>query len=113
MASYRSNFKFEDDYIKLTRGDTLSFGVEIDGVDELDTAFFTCKKDVNESTVLFQKSLNNGIVKQGNAYAVRVAPADTKDAEIGKYFFDLQIGVNDDVFTILKGILEITYEVTE
>ena len=113
MANYRSNFKFENEYIRLTRGDTLSFGFEIEGVDNLETAFFTCKKDINDNVNLFKKSLGNGITKTDDGYVVRVAPADTKNAEIGKYFYDLQIGVNNDIFTVLKGVLELTYDVSE
>ena len=62
---------------------------------------------------LFKKSLGNGITKTDDGYVVRVAPADTKNAEIGKYFYDLQIGVNNDIFTVLKGVLELTYDVSE
>lgn len=113
MADIRSNFKFENEYIRLTRGDTLSFGFEIEGVDNLETAFFTCKKDINDNANLFKKSLGNGITKTDDGYVVRVAPADTKNAEIGKYFYDLQIGVNNDIFTVLKGVFEITYDVSE
>ena len=113
MENYRSNFKFENEYIRLTRGDTLSFGFEIEGVDNLETAFFTCKKDINDNVNLFKKSLGNGITKTDDGYVVRVAPADTKNAEIGKYFYDLQIGVNNDIFTVLKGVLELTYDVSE
>lgn len=113
MADIRSNFKFENEYIRLTRGDTLSFGFEIEGVSDIDTAYFTCKKDINDNVNLFKKSLGAGITKTDEGYIVRVAPADTKDAEIGKYFYDLQIGVNNDIFTVLKGVLELTYDVSE
>lgn len=113
MADIRSNFKFENEYIRLTRGDTLSFGFEIEGVSDIDTAYFTCKKDINDTVNLFKKSLGDGITKTDEGYILRVAPADTKDAEIGKYFYDLQIGVNNDIFTVLKGVLELTYDVSE
>ena len=32
-------------------------------------------------------------------YKIRVAPDDTKTIETGNYYYDLQIGVNDDIFT--------------
>lgn len=113
----RSTFRMEDEYITMTRGDTLSFGMEIkddsgSGVD-LDTAYMTCKKSFTDETNIFKKSLEEGITKVGDGqYAVRVAPEDTKDVAVGKYFYDLEIGVNGDVFTVKKGVLELEADVT-
>lgn len=113
----RSTFNMEDEYITMTRGDTLSFGMEVtdeegDGI-ELDTAFFTCKKSYSDDEYVFQKSLTSGIsMIEAGQYAVRVAPADTKDLDAGKYFYDLEIGVNGDVFTVKKGVLEIEADAT-
>ena len=121
MDIKRTNFKFlnDDKYITMTRGDTLSFGIELlDENDEafttnLASAFFTCKHNHTDATNIFRKSLGNGITRTGTGqYVVRVAPNDTKDVEAGKYFYDLQIGINSDVFTILKGVLEIEQDVT-
>jgi hypothetical protein len=111
----RTSFKMEEQYITMVRGDTLSFGLYIDGLGEqdLDTAFFTCKSNKSSEVNVFQKSLGSGITKYDDEkYIVRVAPEDTKDVEAGKYFYDLQIGLNDDIFTVLHGVLEITQDVT-
>lgn len=104
---------WEDRYVLMTRGDTLSFGIEIEGLDQdLETAFLTCKKNHNEAP-LFKKTLGDGITKQETGkYVVRVAPEDTENLEPGKYFYDLEIGANGDIFTILKGVLEIERDVT-
>ena len=104
---------FDDRYVTMTRGDTMSFGIEIEGLNQdLETAFFTCRKDLTESPV-FQKSIGNGISKVGNQqYAVRIAPEDTANLQPGRYYYDLQLSVNSDVFTILKGVLEIDNDVT-
>lgn len=104
--------------IEFTRGDTFSFGVKLYELgQELEGAKFTCKLNQDDETPLFQKTLNNGIYLAGSdlddySYKVRVAPEDTKDLEPGKYFYDLQIEVNDDVFTILKGVLTLEFDVT-
>lgn len=104
--------------IENTRGDTLSFGVEIEDLgQELDTAYFTCKQNPDDDTPLFQKSLDNGITLDHITdnkyyYVVRIAPDDTKGLEFGKYYYDLQIGVNEDIFTVAKGILTLEYDVT-
>lgn len=100
--------------IKMVRGDTLSFGMEFTGLDQdLDTAYFTARDNYN-GTILFQKSLANGITKvETGKYRVRVAPADTASAISGMYVYDLQIGVNGDIFTLMRGILELQHDVTE
>lgn len=101
--------------LTMTRGDTLAFAVEIGGLNQdLSTAYFSCKKELSDESYAFQKTLTNGISKvETGKYRVRVAPTDTKNLELGEYYYDLQIGVNSDIFTILQGRLTITYEVTE
>lgn len=114
----RTNFHMEEKYIRMVRGDTLSFGIQIMDEtgrpfkQELDNASFTVKLNVADKP-LFQKTLANGISKTGNGeYVVRVPPDDTKNAKAGKYFYELEIGVNDDSFTIMHGILELEQDVT-
>ena len=95
-------------YICMIQGNTLSFGVEFKGLDQdLTTATFTVKSSYG-GDLIFQKSLGNGITKvETNKYRVRVAPEDTEDVAAGNYFYNFEIGVNSDKFTIIKGILEI------
>lgn len=105
--------------LEVTRGDTFSFGVEIDSLGQaLETTYFTCKSNYDDENYLFQKTLNDGItldkVEGGNYfYKVRIAPQDTQELEPGKYYYDFQIEVNSDTFTILKGVLTIEFDVTE
>lgn len=115
----RTNFDFHDKYIKMTRGDTLSFGIEITDEyglpfkQDLDRATFSCKSNRTDSRFLFKKTLADGISKVGEGqYAVRVAPRDTSGAKAGRYFYDLEIAVNGDVFTVMKGIIELEQDVT-
>lgn len=104
----------------IVKGDTFSIGIEIEfdeSPQQLDSAYFTCKSIINNE-MCFQKSLGDGIsyVKQdGNKlyYRVRVEPGDTKVLEPGNYYYDLQICENEDIYTILKGILTIRSEITE
>lgn len=101
--------------IILTKGDTFSFAIEFEGLDqELTNIYFSCKEETSSRVYIFQKSLNNGVTKINNStYRVRVAPEDTKNIESGSYFYDLQISANGDVFTILKGKFIVEYEITE
>lgn len=96
--------------INNVRGDTYSLGLTVEDIDQaLDTVYFTCRDSLNDnSSILFEKSLGNGITlteeTEGKySYAVRVAPADTKNLQAGIYYYDLQIGINEDIFTVMKG----------
>ena len=103
-----------DKNLKMVRGDTLSFGLEIEGLgQDLDTCYFSCKLNPDDTNYVFQKSLNSGISKVSTGkYRVRVAPSDTSNVEVGNYYYDLQIGVNGDIFTIIKGVLIIEREIS-
>ena len=110
----RTNFRMEPEYITMVRGDTLSFSMEIiDLGGDLDSAYFTCKKDLDSDDVAFQKSIGDGITKVAtDTYTVRIAPDDTYDLDVGRYWYDLVIGKNGDVFTVKHGVLELVYDVT-
>ena len=102
MNFYRKN-------IRHTRGDTYSIGFV--SSEELDNVYFTCRDGLNDdSELLFQKKLGDGItlteITEGEypyEYAVRVAPEDTRNIQAGTYYYDMQININEDVFTIMKG----------
>lgn len=98
---------------KMVVGDTESFGFEITGVSGIDSAFFSCKRESQDTSYLFQKSLGNGIEqRENNRFVVRVAPEDTQNLSPGQYYYDLEVGANGDVFTILRGILTLVPEIT-
>lgn len=111
MRMFKNNLNLET-----TKGDTLTFGVAIiDLGQEVDSAYFTVKNNYDDDP-LFQKSLNNGIdldhiEGQDYYYRVRIAPSDTENLEPKKYYYDFEISVNGDRFTILKGILDIEFDV--
>lgn len=105
--------------ITAVRGDTIALGVELldeDGeliTDDLDEAYFSCKEDPNNDEYVFQKTLSDGITKvsTGN-YTIRVAPEDTENLDVGTFFYDLEIHINDDVYTPLKGKLKLEQDIT-
>ena len=111
----RTNFQFENQNITMVRGDTVAFNVEIyDEEDQpvtVDTAYLTCRKATNSGTI-FQKDLGHGISQQSGLMSVRIAPEDTRDVEEGRYFYDFQIGVGEDVYTIMIGMLSIEQDVS-
>lgn len=99
--------------IKMVKGDTESFGFEIEGVENLDAAYFSCKRNSQDENYLFQRSLSNGITKRAeNQYVVRITPDNTALLEPGQYWYDLEIEKNGDIFTIFRGVLELLPEIT-
>lgn len=97
----------------MIRGDTLAFNVEVPSIKtDLDTVTFTCRS-VGTNTILFQKTLEDGIVKlDTGVYYVRVAPGDTENVSPGTYNMDLQIEMGVDRYTILQGTLKIVQDET-
>ena len=98
--------------IRHVKGDTFQSAVTVENLgQDLESSYFTCRDSLNDnSKILFEKSLNNGITlveydeeNDIRKYAVRINPDDTKDLQSGTYFYDLQISVNSDIFTIMKG----------
>ena len=99
--------------IQMVKGDTESFGFEVEGVDSLDAAYFSCKQNSQDTEYLFQKSLDYGITQdENNRFSVRIAPSDTQNLEPGQYWYDLEIQKNGDVFTIFRGVLDILPQIT-
>lgn len=107
-----------NDNLKMVRGDTFTFTIEIDGLTtDLTDAYFSCKKNKDDDNYVFQKSLGSGIEKTdetdtSKSYKVTIAPTDTSDVDEGNYYYDLQIAVDGEIFTPLLGILNIVADIT-
>lgn len=98
--------------IRHVKGDTFSCGLVVEGLgQDLDGAYFTCRENLNDnSDILFQCSLGDGISrveyddeKDIRKYAIRVTPSKTENIQAGTYYYDEEIRVNGDVFTIMRG----------
>ena len=101
--------------INLVRGDTLAFDVKVSELDgsDITSMYFSAKKKATDTEYAFQKSLSDGITLVAeNTYKVRVAPEDTADLDVGKYVYDLQIGLGPDIYTILMGVIALIQDVT-
>ena len=105
--------------LELIKGDTLVFDFEIEGLkQDLESCFFSCKKDKTNSEYAFQKSLSNGITKidtteNSRIYQVKILPEDTRNMKAGYYYYDIQIKVGGDVFTPLLNQLKIIEDITK
>lgn len=107
--------------IRHVKGTTYSCGFVVEDLgQDLDTIYFTCRAGQNDdSEVLFEVELNDGITlveydseTDTRKYAIRVAPELTQDLQTGTYFYGLQIGVNNDKFTIMRGNFTLEQDAT-
>lgn len=105
----RANLEVIDKNVTIVRGDTLSFAIMCNDQNgeliPINEAIFSCKKNPDNEEYVFQKTLGDGITRVDDHYVVRVSPQDTEEVDVGFYWYDLRIGVGDDTFTIMKGIL--------
>lgn len=112
----RTNFKMENENITMARGDTVAFNAEIlddkGNVVLVDSADFTCKKRLSEQGNVFHKSLGAGIQQSDGLLTVRIAPEDTKEVDAGRYFYDFCLGIENDTYTVMKGVLSIEQDIT-
>ena len=107
--------------IEFVRGDTMSFAFQVQGLGDQapDSIVFTCKQTPETNYVLFSVSDEDNISLRSYdseadiyTYVVRVPPALTHDLSLGRFFYDLQFIINGDVFTLLRGRLELLADIT-
>lgn len=111
------NAIYED--IEMVRGDTLAFNFQVQGLgeEEPEAINFRCSETYNDAP-LFTASLGDGIILQDydavkdiRTYGVWIDPDKTAYMEIAIYYYDLAMGVNDDYITLMRGRLNLLYEV--
>lgn len=102
------------------RGDTKLFKFqlkdkngEIINLSTGDKLYFTVKKTTKSTTVVFQKTLSNGIVKDGDYYKVTIQSDDTAQLGYGDYAYDIELKSAEGVVkTLTLGTITLTDEVT-
>lgn len=104
--------------IDLTRGDSFGFNFEVTDSDnvevELDSCAFSCKEKIDDTEYVFQKTLDDGIERlEAGGYYVKIEPSDTANLATKSYYYDLEATIGEDVFTFLKGKLNIKWDVTK
>ena len=113
----RTNFQMEYQNITMIAGNTVSFNVECyddrGNTIEVVSADMVAKKDASSDVELFHKSLTDGIAQSSSGLlTVRIAPEDTRDA-VGNYFYAFQVGIDNDIYTLMTGTLSIEQNVCE
>ena len=111
----RTNFQMTDQNITMVSGDTLSFNVIIkdqngDAVAVDDASFKASRNPENATYALIVKTLGDGITQSDETLTVRIDPDDTANLH-GFFYYDMDITVGDDRFTLLRGMLQIEYDV--
>lgn len=105
--------------INAVRGDTISFKFSLktaDGQDvqlqDINTLFITLKKGTDDiSPTIFQKTLEDITIDDGYCHAV-FDPEDTENLEYGKYYFDIEVTLNNGYRKTELCTLTLTEETT-
>ena len=106
--------------IEMVKGDTLAFNFQLQGLggENPDTIIFSCAEHYGDNPI-FTVDLTNGIdqvdynvTKDVATYSVRIAPQKTATLDVNRYYYDMQITVNSDVITLMRGRLTLLNEVT-
>ena len=106
--------------IEMVKGDTLEFAIQLQGLEAAEpTITFSCALNYY-SEPLFVVDTEDGIerVSYDDAndvatYTIRVAPNHTEDLDLNRYYYDLEMQLNDEVITLMRGRLTLVYEVTK
>lgn len=104
--------------IDMIRGDTLNIQFEIESETVLDltsndfSVTFSLKKSPTDNAYIFQKNKSAVTSPADNIFVLRVAPEDTVDLLPGYYFYDIQLEIGTDIFTIAIGKLNLIIDIT-
>ena len=106
--------------IAMVKGDTMAFGFQVKGLEGVEPSKikFSCKSTIEDEYVIFAVSNEDTIDLRSYdpetdifTYTVRIPPKKTANLELGRYFYDLKIEVNNDVITLMIGRLSIEFSV--
>lgn len=104
--------------IDMIRGDTLNIQFEIESDTVLDLTSdnfeitFSLKRSATDKAYVFQKDKTAVTSPADNVFALRVAPEDTVNLIPGYYYYDLQLNIGEDIFTIAIGKFHIAIDIT-
>ena len=107
--------------LSMIRGDTFAFLISLPEIDpasvtSLIFAIILCNYNVdNDDEAIIQKRLGDGIepTDADRTWSVRVAPEDTDGVVAKKCVYDIQVGIMNDIYTLMGGYFRILQDVTE
>lgn len=110
----RTNFQMSDQNITMVSGDTLSFNVIVkDNAGSpitVDGATFKAKGNMSAAAADISLSLGSGITQDDGVLTVRIPPSATTNL-LGFFYYDMDITVDSDRYTLLRGMLQIEADV--
>lgn len=79
--------------MELIRGDSHLFKVRLKNItlDEIDTLFITCRKDIYSKDFIFQKTINDVSIDNDLYVHFAFNPSDTQALPYGDYVFDIEV----------------------
>lgn len=104
--------------IDMIRGDTVNIQFEIESDTVLDLSSndfqitFSLKQAATDTEYVFQKQKAAVTQISENNFVLRIAPDDTEELIPGYYFYDLQLVIGDDIYTIALGMFQIIRDIT-
>ena len=105
--------------IDMIRGDTVNIQFEIESDTVLDLSSndfqitFSLKQAATDTTYVFQKHKTAVTEISENNFVLRIAPEDTAELIAGFYYYDLELKIGDDTYTIALGIFQIIRDITQ
>jgi hypothetical protein len=113
-----------DNNIDMVRGDTLAFSFQLAGLksrsayEDLIVTFAVAEHYDDESLV--EITSGNGIeledydtANDTATFSVSVAPNNTKNLDLNRYYYDLQIKDDNNVITLMRGRLTLLWDVAD
>lgn len=79
--------------MELIRGDTHLFKVRLKNItlDEIDSVFVTCRKDIYSKDFIFQKTIDDVTIDNNLYVHFAFNPSDTQALPYGNYVFDIEV----------------------
>ena len=104
--------------LDIIRGDTVNIQFEVESDTVLDLMSddfkitFSLKRSATDNAYVFQKDKTAVTSPADNVFILRVAPEDTVNLIPGYYYYDLQLNIGTDVYTIAIGKIHLEIDVT-
>ena len=102
-----------------TRGDTLpivfTLDQALDLADEGTKITFSVKVKETDNNYVFQvdKTAATALAdEEAYSYLLKVPAGNTVDLPLGRYYYDLELQTNGEVYTLVKGFMDLTFDIT-
>lgn len=106
--------------IEMVRGDTLAFNFQLVGLRGYTPTIILSCSDHYDNEPIFTVSTEDAInivkydvTSDTSTYSVRIDPLKTSGMELGTYYYDMELRLDNDVYTLMRGKLSLLYDVTK